>query len=118
MTEAQTDTMEVYTSETQTDTVEVYTTEIQTDTVTVCMTAVQTEPCNHESGEQNLLTPLPNSMIISIPLQYYLSVKLESVSQLSNSLRSMKCIKNWFVLSFKLQPESVMSSLLKCARIL
>ena len=65
-------------------------TETQTDTVEV-----------HAS--QNLLTPLANSMLVSIPLQYYLSVKLESLSQFSNCLRSMKCIENWFVLSCDLE---------------
>lgn len=87
----------------QTDTVELFTTGVQTDTVEVCTTAVQTEIDHQESGGQHLLTPLPNSLIISIPLQYYLSIKLESVTQLSKCVRSMKCIENWFVLSCDLE---------------
>lgn len=53
----------------QTDIVEVCTTEIQMDTVEMCTTAVQTEIHNHGPGERNFLTPLPNSLAISIPLQ-------------------------------------------------
>lgn len=91
---------------------------VQTGTVEVHVMAVQTELGDHETVEHNLLTPLPNSLMISIPLQYYLSVKLESVSQLSKCMRSMKCIKNWFVLSCDLEPSVCDVKLVKvCEKI-
>ena len=91
--------------EVQTDIVDVCTTEVQTDVVELCTTAVQTED-SQASRTQNLLTPVPNSLVVSVPLQYFYMVKLESVGQLSKCLSSIKCIHDWYF-SGELEPSHI-----------
>jgi len=94
----QTDSVEICATETQTDPVKVlpsspqlYTVGVQTDAVKIC-TAEETVP------SENLLTPLAHSLFVSVPLQYFFGMKVQSTVHLSKLLNSMKCIENWFVL--------------------
>ena len=81
--------------ETQTDFVELCSTDAQTDTIELCTVAIQTE-CNQVSEAQNLLTPVSNSLPISLPLIYFYMMKLESIEHLCKCLSSIKSIENWF----------------------
>jgi len=93
---------EVNDREIQTDIVDMCSTNVQTDAIELSATAVQTDGIQ-ESREQNLLTSVPNSLIVSIRLLYFYMVKLESISQLS---KCIKYIEDWF-LSCELEPTYV-----------
>ena len=82
--------------EIQTDFVELCSTDAQTDTIELCTVAIQTE-CNQVSEAQNLLTPVSNSLPISLPLIYFYMMKLESIEHLCKCLSSIKSIENWFL---------------------
>lgn len=60
--------------EAQTDFVKLCSTDVQTDTIVLCTVAMQTE-CNQLSEAQYLLTPVSNSLPISLPLIYFLHDK-------------------------------------------
>ena len=86
---------EIVDQETQTDSTELSSSYAQTDVVELCAAAVQTE-CDPPSQVQNLLTPVSNSLPISIPLLYFYMMKIESIKHLRKCLSSIKCIENWF----------------------
>ena len=79
---------------------------------------VQTEPVKISPVEdnaelvENLLTPSSRSLIVSLPLKYFFEKKVHSTVELSNALSSLKCLHDWFCLSY--EPES---STLKLVRI-
>ena len=102
----QTDSVEICATETQTDlkvlpsSPELYTVGIQTDAMKICA-AEETVPF------ENLLTPLAHSLFVSVPLQYFFEMKVQSTVHLSKLLNSMKCIENWFVLSQETECSSL-----------
>ena len=89
-------------TETQTDPVKVFPVNLE-----VCSVAIQTdaveipETAAKEIGQasENMLTPLAHSLSVSVPLQYFYGMKVQSTVHLSKVLNSMKCIDGWFVLS-------------------
>ena len=91
--------------EAQTDFIELCSTDVQTDTVELCTTAVQTE-CDQASETQNLLTPVSNSLPVSLPLLCFYMMKLESIEHLRKCLSSIKSIENWFF-SCELEPSCI-----------
>jgi len=49
--------------------------------------------------QKNLLTPSSCSMLVSIPMQHFLSIKAHSTIHLGKLLGSINCIESWFLLS-------------------
>ena len=77
------------------------TTGTQTDavrfsSVDVSTVGVQTDDCTAEENAQapeNLMTPIANSLFLSVPLRYFFELKVQSTVHLSQILNSMKCIE-------------------------
>ena len=55
----------------------------------------------------DIMSPMPGSCVIQYPLEIFYSLKLESVYQLKQRLRSARCIDNWFVLPDDIQAETI-----------
>lgn len=52
-----------------------------------------------EVNHQHLMSPIPGSHIVKIPLEVFLSQRIVSLNQLHSRLASLKCVRDWFLMS-------------------
>lgn len=50
-------------------------------------------------NQQHLMSPIPGSHIVKIPLEVFLSQRIVSLNQLHSRLASLKCVQDWFLMS-------------------
>jgi len=75
--------------------------EVQTESKEVQTEPVKISPAEDSSTlSENLLTPSSRSLLVSLPLQHFFEKKFNSTSQLSKAMNSLKCLHDWFSLSY------------------
>ena len=68
--------------------------------------ATQTDEIGDDSNSetamevaQHLMSPLPGSHIIQIPIKFFFDQSISSLTQLHSRLLNLKCLQNWFLMA-------------------